>query len=607
MQLKKLVWHIFPANLAVTLCSLLAILWYSSTALDQFHSKWTETALQNRAYLIEEQIALLVAKDRKKELNTFCRRIGRKSSTRITVINPSGTVIADSDENPEKLGDHSNRPEIKSAISGKIGTNLRFSSSLGVKMLYVAIPLPGPSAADKNEKFHVLRVSMPASAIEQTLRDLRVKVAISGIIVALLAMLAAIIISKRISKPLEEMTRRAEQFARENFSSPLAVTSDCSLEVGTLVNAMNSMAFKLQERIDTIVNQRNELQTILASMAEAIMVIDNDKHVTTINASACRLLKIPAEKAIGRSTQAILRNIDIERLVDTTLAGPEAVAEEISMVKGAKKIFLQYSGVRLLDSNGHQFGAVVVLNDVTHIRRLENVRREFVANVSHELMTPLTSIKGYTETILDTDPNDREQTRKFLEIILRQSNRLQAIVNDLLELSRIEKEIEYNEIHPVPTRVRSILDEALQVCSLKAAEKEMTIRLNCPTELMAPMDGQLMEQAIVNLLVNAIKYSNPSSKVEIRVGLRTAKNHGEMVEISVQDYGVGIGQEHLPFLFDRFYRSDKDRSRKLGGTGLGLAIVKHIVQAHQGRVEVESEVGHGSVFTIFIPATQLPG
>ncbi len=605
MRSKKLVWYIFPANLLVTVGSLLAILWYSSAALDRFYTDWIAAGLEDRAYLVEEHVSGLISNDKRKELNAFCRRTGRKASTRITVINPSGTVIADSDENPARMSNHSNRPEIKSAMSGKTGTRLRFSSTLGVKMLYVAIPLAGRSSDDgDNQKFHVLRMSMSAAAIDQTLESLREKVAVSGLIVALLAILASIIVSRRISKPLEQMTEGAEQLAQENFNTSLTISSNCSLEVGALAAAMNSMAKKLRERFGTIVRQRNELQTILASMADAILVIDDDKQITTINTSASRLLGVPVEKAVGRSTQEILRYINIERLVDMTLAGNEPVAEEITLIKGGEKLFLQYSGVRLYDGSGHSFGAVMAFNDVTHIRRLENIRREFVANVSHELMTPLTSIKGYTETILDSAQEDREQTEKFLQIILRQSDRLQAIVNDLLELSRIEKEIEDNEIHPVPTNIKSVLDESIQVCSLKAAKKDMTIQLDCPADLIAPMDAQLMVQATVNLIVNAIKYSDPASRVEIKAGLRTVENDEEMVAITVRDYGIGIGRVHLPRLFERFYRSDKDRSGKLGGTGLGLAIVKHIVQAHNGRVEVESEVGQGSIFTILIPSTQ---
>lgn len=603
MRSKKLVWHIFPANLLITIGSLLAILWYSSSALDRFYLNWLATDLQDRAYFLEEQVSNFISNKSWEELNTLCRRIGRKTSTRITVIHPSGTVIADSDENPKVMRDHSNRPEIKTALNGITDTKLRFSPTLGVTMLYVAIPLT-QTPADQDNKVHVLRTATPVSAIDQTLQSLRIKVAISSLIVALLAVLAAILVSKKISKPLEKMTAGAEQFAQENFASSLAVPSNCSLEVEALASAMNSMAQKLQERFSTIVHQKNELQTILASLADAVLVIDNNKHIKTMNTAASSLFGVQSQKVLGKSTQEILRNINIERLVALTLAckDMDVVEDEIVMNKEKGKLFLHYRGVKLYDDSGMSVGAVIAFNDVTHIRKMENVRQEFVANVSHELMTPLTSIKGYTETILENTQSDTEQTSKFLQIILRQSNRLQAIVSDLLNLSSIEQEIEHNEIHLDQTNVKSVLDQAIQVCSHKAAEKDMTVRLDCPEDFVAHMDAQLIEQATVNLLVNAIKYSESSNNIEIKAYPECVSNNVETAVIIVRDFGVGIDKEHLPRLFERFYRSDKDRSRKLGGTGLGLAIVKHIVQAHNGSVNVESEVGKGTVFTITFPS-----
>jgi len=602
MRHKKLVWHIFPANLLITAGSLLVLLWYGSSALDAFYQNWLATDLKDRAHFIEEQVTRLVRQDKVEELKALCRQLGRKTSTRITVIQPSGRVIADSDENPDIMGDHSKRPEILSAFSGKTGTMLRFSATLRVTMLYVAIPLADKALEDHKGKPTVLRMAMPASSIEQTLQGLRTKIAFSGLIVVLLAMLAAIVVSRRISKPLEMMTEGAKGFAGENFSTALTIPDNCSLEVGTLAAAMNSMARKLQERFSTIVQQRNELQTILSSMADAVLVIDNAKQIKTINTAACQLFEMTETKAINKSTQEILRDINIERLVNQTLADNKTVREEITLNRDGDKIFLQYSGVQLHDNNGSSFGAVITFHDLTHIRRLENIRREFVANVSHELMTPLTSIKGYTETILDSRECDPDETKQFLQIILRQSDRLQAIVSDLLNLSRIEQEIEHDEIHPVPTKVKPVLEQAIQVCSLKAAEKDLTIKFDCPAELTALLDAQLMEQAVVNLLVNAIKYSDRGKSIEVAAGPDSVENDTEMVVISVRDYGIGIGREHLPRLFERFYRSDKARSRKLGGTGLGLAIVKHIAQAHNGRVEVASEIGQGSTFTITIPA-----
>nr|MBF0222192.1 PAS domain S-box protein [Desulfobulbaceae bacterium] len=599
MRAKKLVWHIFPANLLITVGSLLALLWYSSVAFNTFYNNWLAADLEDRAYLIEEQIATLVGQNKPQELKALCRRLGRKTSTRITVIQPSGKVVADSDEDPDIMSNHSNRPEIVTAFSGKTGSQLRVSATLGVKMLYVAIPFTHKDG-DTN-KFHILRMAMPVSAMDQALQTLRIKVALSGLMVVLLAMFAAILVSRRISRPLEIMTEVSKQFAKENFTTSLPITPHCSLEVASLATAMNSMAQKLRERFNTIVQQRNELQTILTSMAEAILVVDNDKQIKTLNTAATFLFGISAHKAINKSTQEILRNINIERLVNATLTSVKVVTEEITIDKGGEKLFLQYSGVQLHGDSGHSFGAVMTFNDVTHIRKLENIRQEFVANVSHELMTPLTSIKGYAETILDSTQDDKEQTEKFLQIILRQSDRLQAIVSDLLELSRIEQEIEHNEIHLVQTNLKTVLEQAIQVCTHKAAEKHMEIQLECPPLLTAPIDPQLMEQATVNLLVNAIKYSHPANPIKINAGLLSTGNNQEMISISIRDFGIGIGQEHLPRLFERFYRSNKDRSRKLGGTGLGLAIVKHIVQAHNGSVEVISEVGKGTTFTIVIP------
>ncbi len=603
--MRKLIWHIFPANLLVTAGSLLAILWYGSSALESFYIDWLAEDLRARAALVEDRVTELLADGREQELDALCRRLGRASDTRITVISPDGRVVADSHEDPGRMENHADRPEVRSARSGLAGTILRPSPTLQIGMLYVAVPLSGlGSETGKNggTGVPVLRLARPASAIDRALLSLRLRVGVSGLVVGLFAALATIVVSRRISKPLETMTRGARQLAREDFTVPLAVSESCSREVGELAAALNTMARTLRDRFDTIVRQRNELQTILASMAEAIVVIDEHRKIVTINSSACTLLKTDAENARGRKIGQVIRHVTLEKLVDLTLVGREIVTGELTLDTGGERHFLQYSGVRLVDDEDQVSGAVMVLNDVTHIRRLEHLRRDFVANVSHELMTPLTSIRGYAETILDSPDQDRRQIEEFVNIILRQSDRLQAIVRDLLSLSRIEKEIEEGEIQPVMTRVCGVLEEAVQVCRPKAGEKEIGLQLDCPPDLTAPLDVPLMTRAVVNLLVNAVKYSESAGRVELRAERRVGEDGERLVAITVRDYGPGIGAEHLPRLFERFYRSDKARSRQLGGTGLGLAIVKHIVQAHQGSVEVASEVGRGTRFTILVPA-----
>jgi two-component system phosphate regulon sensor histidine kinase PhoR len=258
--------------------------------------------------------------------------------------------------------------------------------------------------------------------------------------------------------------------------------------------------------------------------------------------------------------------------------------------------FLQTHGTSLKNVQGENIGAVVVLNDVTRIRRLENVRRDFVANVSHELKTPITGIKLSVDSIFGGAIADHEESIKFLHIISRQADRLNAIVEDLLRLSRIEQEAEAAQITLGKHRIKNVLEVAVQTCEVKACDKKISLELTCPADISAKINPPLLEQAVVNLIDNAIKYSEPDSMIQVMAGKTDTE-----VTIQVEDQGCGIGKQHLPRLFERFYLVDKARSRKLGGTGLGLAIVKHIIQAHGGRVSVESTPGKGSTFFIHLP------
>ena len=360
---------------------------------------------------------------------------------------------------------------------------------------------------------------------------------------------------------------------------------------------MNLMAGQLDDRIRTALRQRNELEAVLSSMVEGVLAVDTDERIIRINRAAANLIGVDPPDVPGRSVLEVVRNSDLQRFITWTLASAEPVESEIVIYQDESEVSLQAHGTALRGTSEHEnIGALIVLNDLTLLRRLEGVRRDFVANVSHELRTPITSIKGFVETLQDGALESPQDARRFLDIISRQADRLNAIVEDLLSLSRIEGETQGADIAVERTGIKGLLRSAIQSCEVKASEKDITLELRCDDGINAQVNAQLVEQAVINLIDNAIKYSDAGDVVNVRC----ARTDLEVV-ISVEDHGTGIAPEHLPRLFERFYRVDKARSRKLGGTGLGLAIVKHIAQVHEGHARVESTLGKGSTFSIHLP------
>ena len=330
-------------------------------------------------------------------------------------------------------------------------------------------------------------------------------------------------------------------------------------------------------------------------MVEGIIAISHEKKIITLNRTAAECIGIGLEQSVGKNIHGLINHEPLMDFIHLALDSETPIEGEIE-IDGESKRDFQAKGAALMDSEECQLGAVVVLNDITRIRRLENIRSEFVANVSHELKTPITSIKGYVETLLDGALNDEENAERFLTTILKQTDRLNAIIEDLLSLSRIEKENKHDAIELTLQPLTPIILSSVDCCRQKANEKNISIVTNTTSTITINANTQLLEQAIINLIDNAIKYSGENE--EIHVDWRE-ENHCVIIE--VKDQGVGIAEEHIPRLFERFYRIDKARSRKLGGTGLGLSIVKHIANAHKGSISVESQLGKGSTFSILIP------
>ncbi len=586
----KLKWQLFPSHVIVLICAMLVVAWYGTHSLKGFYVEQMATFLEAQAKLILSDITELATIGKLQQLDTFCRETGRKVSTRITVIEFDGTVICDSERDYRLMQNHANRPEIEQSLTGNTGTSQRYSTTTRQQMLYVAIPI-----WEERQIRGVLRVSKPLSAIDNELQSLFARVIAAIIVVIAFASFVTLILARKISQPLEQMKLDSMRFAHGDFSRKIMVSG--SDEIVSLAQAMNSMADEMDGRMQAVLGKSKELETVLSSMLEGVIAVDLQEKILYMNGSAKKQLDIRQSDVEGRRLLEVVRNIELLRFIEYTLAveGPTEKTIVFNLGKRDERM-LQIHGAQLADAQKKKFGVLVVSNDVTRLLHLENLRRDFVANVSHELRTPITSIKGYVETLLDEGGKHSQHVRDFLEIISKHTNRLNAIVEDLLSLAKIEQQSDREEIILEKGSIKEVLHSAIEACSVKAVEKTIHISLDCPDKMFAMINGPMLEQAVINLLDNALKYSKPESTVHINT-----KTTDKNIIINVSDTGIGIAPVHLDRLFERFYVVDKGRSRDFGGTGLGLAIVKHVAQAHGGKVEVQSEPGKGSTFSILLP------
>jgi len=583
-----LLWQIYPSYLLITIVCLVAVTWYASKSLRDFYLDQSASDLEARARLLENQFQELIDPLNEKGVDLLCKKIEKSASTRVTVILPSGRVAGDSDEDPLIMDNHANRPEVKLALKGQVGLSTRYSRTIGMRLMYLALPM---KKEDRN--LGVLRVSIPVTALDEALGNIQIKIALGGLLIAVMAAGLSLIVSRRISRPIEGIKRWAEAISRGEYQvRPPTVRTD---EIAALSEAMNRMTAQLVDRIKTEMRQRNELEAVLSSMVEGVIAVDMEERIINMNQAAAKMLRCHQSEVQGRSLQEVVRNVDLQNFVKNALAANNLVEKDIVLYSDGEQI-LNGHGTLLRDGEGHRIGALIVLDDVSRLRKLENIRRDFVANVSHEIKTPITAIKGFSETLRTGSLKDPADAERFLEIIDKNANRLEAIVEDLLNLSRIEREEERKEIVLQEGPIKEVLQSAMKTHQIKAEEKDIHVDLICDETISALLNPALLELAFGNLVDNAIKYSHSGSNIRVEA----SQTDGNVI-VMIQDHGIGIPKDHLPRLFERFYRVDKARSRKLGGTGLGLALVKHIVKAHRGKVSVESTPGQGSTFTIHLP------
>ncbi len=589
MARPRLLWQLFPSYLALSLLAIFATVLVTTGLWRVFMREVVQSELALRGRWVQTRLAEVPSRSASEAYARFARDYSQLAEARITLIQPNGEVLADSQADGEHLLNHGDRPEVQAAWSGRPGFARRFSETLQNHMLYLALP-PSPAPASQL----VVRLAVPQVRFEHLLFPAYAQLALAVLLLALAAAGVSYWVAHRLKRPLVEMGEAARRFASGDFSPSLWVRAPA--EVADLAKGLNQMARQLDERLRLISRQREEQDAVFGSLLEGVVALDPGQRVLKINRFAAELFGVTAEQAVGRTLLEVARNPELQAFASRALAGAEPQEAELVWYAGQERHF-RATGIPLQDR-----GLVLVLNDVTRQRLLDQIRKDFVANVSHELKTPITLIQGFVETLQDGAIDQPEEARKFLAIIAQHVQRLDAIIEDLLALSRLEQS-QAGAVPVAEETAAGIADQALAACQGKADAKKIRLENACPPGLAVRANANLLEQALVNLIDNAIKFSEPGTVVRIAAEAGPGR---EEVRIAVSDQGCGIAAEDQERIFERFYRVDKGRSRQEGGTGLGLAIVKHILQVHGGRVSVASAPGQGSTFTLHFPAASAP-
>ncbi len=510
-------------------------------------------------------------------------------NARVTLIDFNGRVVGDSDADISKLENYSDRPEVKKAFEGQVGISRRYSDALNSAMIYVAIPFEHNS-----NQISVIRLSMPLEYLNNINRTMLEYIVISIIAGLLVAFLLGFRYVQTVTDPIKQLTNATKKIAQGNYGEKLYLKSED--ELGTLTENFNLMSTKLHDTINQLQESNTKMRAILSSMINGVIALDNLKRIMFINPAAEEMFNLKEEDIKGKYILKAVRNNILDDLIQKLLNSNVSSKDEIEIFTPNHRILNIYSNpIRLSHDPTRTIGVLILIQDITEIRKLERMRKDFVANVSHELKTPLTSIKGFVETLKNGAVEDEKIRNKFLDIIDIETNRLTLLIQDLLLLSEIENK--NNKMKQEKINVNKSINEVNLFLGEIAKRKKIKIieeiDENLPNIYGSP---GWFKQMLINLIDNAIKYTPNGG--EIRVISYYKRKH---LIIKIKDTGIGIDKEHISRLFERFYRVDKARTRQIGGTGLGLAIVKHIVLSFKGRIELNSEVNKGTEFKITLP------
>ncbi|HUL34132.1 MAG TPA: ATP-binding protein [Candidatus Eisenbacteria bacterium] len=586
---RKFFWRLALTFLALLGSVLLAVDFLAERALRTNYENDSFRELQSVARLVRARPLPLTSVPPKtaEELVALNRWVADAASagTRVTIIAADGQVLADSQAQPESMENHAGRPEVREAMQRGEGRSTRSSVTVKRELLYYAFReyLPGDVPL-------IVRLALPLEGIEVPLSRFRVNLALGSLLIFIIAGAVGLLMSRSFSERVERLREFSRRVAEGDFRPLPADGTGDTLEA--LGSSLNQTASRLDRTIRTLTEERNLSSAILGSMVEGVAVVNGAERLVFANPGFASILGLDVPPMAGSSLLEVVRQTELIEAVRRVLAGEPRVEAEIATGTLRQHFFAAtVASVRA----GETSGAVIVLHDITELRKLERVRRDFIANVSHEFRTPLTAIQGFAETLIAGALDDPQNRHRFLNIILEHARRLARLTEDLLKLSQMDADRLELEIRPV--KVAQLVESCYETARHRAAEKELHLSLDVSNTLPdVAGDARRLQEVLQNLLDNAIQYTLPDGKIVLNAALR----HDEVI-FTVTDTGIGIPTSDQPRIFERFYRVDAARSREAGGTGLGLAIAKHLIEVQGGRIWVESEIGVGSKFHFSVP------
>jgi two-component system phosphate regulon sensor histidine kinase PhoR len=582
---RSIQWRITLWFVLLVIVSMAVLGAYVTTSVRNSRLDSLGTQLENEARITAEaSLPDFSTQGGKSNLDALAKKLGSQIDARITIIDLDGTVLGDSHEDPAAMENHSARPEVRDALAMGIGESTRYSTTLGKQMMYVAVPITGEDGI-----LGIARIALPLTQVESAVNSIIIIIIAAIAITAVLVILAAWFVTRMTTRPIRELTRAAQKIASGEFGHRLSVgTRD---ESGQLAHAFNEMSEKLREMLATVSEDKARLTGILDNMADGVLLTNAEANIVLTNTAARNLLNIEADNTEGRPLIEVVREFEFNELLSTCLeTGREQIAQFESSLSNR---FLRVIAIPF--SNDRPGGALLLIQDLTEVRSLQTMRREMVGNISHEFRTPLAAIKAMVETLRDVAVDDREAARDFLSRIEVEVDRMTQLVAELTELSRIETGKAELELEPMD--ISGLVEEAVAQLRPQAERQKLALETSLASGLPSvTVDKERVRQVMVNLIHNAIKFNRPGGNIRI-----TTKSSGEAVSIEVTDTGIGIAREDLPHIFERFYKGDKSRAGQ--GSGIGLAIAKHVVESHGGNIQVESEEGKGTTFTINLPLT----